>query len=262
MWGHLQMLEISNLCAGYGHGPVIQDVSISIARGETIALLGPNGAGKSTLLAALSGTLRERSGQVLMDGADLMKMPTHDIVGHGLTQVPEGRRMFAPMSVQDNLSLGTVRLSGRSARTVQERFDHVYKLFPRLAERRHQLTGTLSGGEQQMVAIGRALMSLPRVLLLDEPFLGLAPKVVEEILRTLNMLRDGGLTMVLVEQKLDIALPFTSRAYVLIKGRVALAEDSANLSVRPDLGQLYFELATSAAAASPPGPSAGYSTRK
>ncbi len=242
-WGRWPMLDISDLCAGYGHGPVVQGVNMKIARGETIALLGPNGAGKSTLLAALSGTLRERSGQVLMDGVDLMKMPTHEIVGHGLAQVPEGRRMFAPMSVEDNLRLGTVRLAGRSASTVQERFDYVYKLFPRLAERRTQLTGTLSGGEQQMVAIGRALMSSPRVLLLDEPFLGLAPKVVDEIRRTLNTLRDGGLTMVLVEQKLDIALPFTSRAYVLIKGRVALSEASASLAGRPDLAQLYFDLA-------------------
>lgn len=237
------MLEISDLYAGYGHGPVVQGVSMQIARGETVALLGPNGAGKSTLLAALSGTLRDRSGRVMMDGQDVMKMPTHDIVGHGLVQVPEGRRMFAPMSVEDNLRLGTVRLAGRNAASVQDRFDYVYKLFPRLEERRHQLTGTLSGGEQQMVAIGRALMSSPRVLLLDEPFLGLAPKVVEEIRRTLNTLRDAGLTMVLVEQKLDIALPFTSKAYVMIKGRIALAEASASLATRADLGQLYFNLA-------------------
>ena len=237
------MLEVSDLYAGYGHGPVVQGVSLRVARGETIALLGPNGAGKSTLLAALSGTLRERDGRVTMDGVDLMRLPTHEIVRHGLVQVPEGRRMFAPLSVEDNLRLGTVRLAGRTAATVLERFDHVYTLFPRLAERRRQLAGTLSGGEQQMVAIGRALMSSPRVLLLDEPFLGLAPKVVEEIRRTLNLLRDGGLTMVLVEQKLDIALSFTSRAYVLIKGRIALMEDSAALAGRADLGQLYFNLA-------------------
>lgn len=242
-WGRWAMLEISQLFAGYGHGPVVQGVDMQIARGETIALLGPNGAGKSTFLAALSGTLRERSGRAVMDGEDLIKMPTHDIVGHGLVQVPEGRRMFAPMSVEDNLRLGTVRLADRNTAKVQERFEYVYKLFPRLAERRHQLTGTLSGGEQQMVAIGRALMSSPRVLLLDEPFLGLAPKVVEEIRRTLDTLRDAGLTMVLVEQKLDIALPFTSRAYVMIKGRIALTEPSASLATRPDLGQLYFNLA-------------------
>ena len=237
------MLDISGLCAGYGHGPVVQDIQMQIARGETVALLGPNGAGKSTLLAALSGTLRERSGRALMDGKDLLAMPSHAIVAHGVAQVPEGRRMFAPLSVQDNLRLGTVRLAGRTAVLVRERFDYVYAMFPRLAERRRQLAGTLSGGEQQMVAIGRALMSAPRVLLLDEPFLGLAPIVVEEIRRALDALRTRGLTMVLVEQKLDIALPFTSRAYVLIKGRIALTEASAQLARRPDLGQLYFELA-------------------
>jgi len=238
------MLEISGLCAGYGHGPVVQDVSMQVARGETVALLGPNGAGKSTLLGALSGTLRERSGRALMDGQDLMALPTHAIVAAGLVQVPEGRRMFAPMSVQDNLRLGAVRLAGRNAATLAARFDYVYTLFPRLAERRHQLAGTLSGGEQQMVAIGRALMSSPRVLLLDEPFLGLAPLVVEEIRVALSELRERGLTMVLVEQKLDIALPFTSRAYVLIKGRVALTQPSAGLARRPDLSRLYFDLAT------------------
>ena len=237
------MLDISDLCAGYGHGPVLQGVQLQVARGETVALLGPNGAGKSTLLAALSGISPTRSGRVLMDGRDLMSMPSHAIVGHGLVQVPEGRRMFAPLSVEDNLSLGTVRLQNRSSDRVKERFDQVYTLFPRLAERRSQLTGTLSGGEQQMVAIGRALMSAPRVLLLDEPFLGLAPLVVDEIRRALNVLRDGGLTMILVEQKLDIALPFTSRAYVLIKGRVALMESSRTLANRADLSQLYFDLA-------------------
>lgn len=237
------MLEISDLYAGYGHGPVVQGVHMQLARGETVALLGPNGAGKSTLLAALSGVSPTRSGRVLMDGADLIDMPSHAIVGHGLVQVPEGRRMFAPLSVEDNLRLGTVRLQSRSSGSVKERFDHVYALFPRLAERRRQLTGTLSGGEQQMVAIGRALMSAPRVLLLDEPFLGLAPLVVDEIRRALNVLRDGGLTMILVEQKLDIALPFTSRAYVLIKGRIALMQSSCALAARADLSQLYFDLA-------------------
>jgi len=243
------VLEITGLCGGYGHGDVVHDIHMQVARGETVALLGPNGAGKSTLLAALSGTLRERRGRALMDGRDLVTMPTHAIVAHGMAQVPEGRRMFAPLSVEDNLRLGTVCLSGRNAARVRERFDYVYAMFPRLAERRHQLAGTLSGGEQQMVAIGRALMSSPRVLLLDEPFLGLAPIVVEEIRKALDALRSRGLTMVLVEQKLDIALPFTSRAYVLIKGRVALSEPSAQLAQRADLGQLYFELAKTGASA-------------
>ncbi|MBL8338085.1 MAG: ABC transporter ATP-binding protein [Rhodoferax sp.] len=240
------MLDVSGLTAGYGHGPVVQDVALQVERGETVALLGPNGAGKSTLLGALSGTLRHRSGHALMDGQDLLTLPTHAIVAAGLVQVPEGRRMFAPLSVEDNLRLGAVRLAGRSASTLAARFDYVYTLFPRLAERRLQRAGTLSGGEQQMVAIGRALMSSPRVLLLDEPFLGLAPLVVDEILSALTALRAQGLTMVLVEQKLDIALPFTSRAHVLIKGRVALTLPSAELARRPDLPRLYFDLAHSA----------------
>ena len=237
------MLELNNVSGGYGNGPVVQGISLRVEKGETVALLGPNGAGKSTLLGALSGTLPQRAGSIVMDGLELGGLSTHHIVRHGLVQVPEGRRMFAPMSVQDNLSLGTVRLKGRSAASVAERFDYVYAMFPRLAERRLQLAGTLSGGEQQMVAIGRALMSSPRVLLLDEPFLGLAPMVVEEILRALDALRTNGLTMVLVEQKLDIALPFASRAFVVIKGRVAMAEPCSSLAARSDLGQLYFNLA-------------------
>jgi len=237
------MLEVHGLVAGYGHGPVVQGVDLLVERGETVALLGPNGAGKSTLLSALSGVLPQRSGSIRLNGEELIAMPSHDIAARGVVQVPEGRCMFAPLSVRDNLRLGTVALAGRSARAERERFDFVYALFPRLAERRTQLAGTLSGGEQQMVAIGRALMSRPGVLLLDEPFLGLAPLVVEEIRRALDALRESGLTMVLVEQKLDIALPFTRRAYVLVKGRVALTEPSAQLAARPHLSQLYFDLA-------------------
>lgn len=236
------MLEIRDLNAGYGHGPVIQGVSLSVARGETVALLGPNGAGKSTLINALSGTIPQRGGVIRLDGQDIARAPSHHIVGLGMVQVPEGRRMFAPMSVEDNLLLGSVRLD-RGSVDLARQFDFVYQLFPRLAERRRQATGTLSGGEQQMVAIGRALMSRPRVLLLDEPFLGLAPLVVEEIRAALERLRADGLTMVLVEQKLDIALPFTQRAHVMIKGRIALSEDSTVLARRDDLGQLYFKLA-------------------
>ena len=237
------MLELQDVSGGYGHGLVIEGISLRVNQGETVALLGPNGAGKSTLLGALSGTLPKRGGRIVLDGQDISTLSTHRIVQHGLVQVPEGRRMFAPMSVQDNLHLGTVRLKDQSAASVAGRFDYVYAMFPRLAERRLQLAGTLSGGEQQMVAIGRALLSSPRVLLLDEPFLGLAPMVVDEILRALNALRANGLTMVLVEQKLDIALPFTSRVFVLIKGRVAMTDSSANLAARDDLGQLYFKLA-------------------
>jgi branched-chain amino acid transport system ATP-binding protein len=235
------MLELIDVSASYHLAPVVQGVAMRIETGETVALIGPNGAGKSTLLGALSGTVPHRQGQALLDGVDLMQLESHEIVSLGVVQVPEGRHVFAPMSVQDNLLLGSVALRQRS-RALQQRFDAVYALFPRLAERRQQLAGTLSGGEQQMVAIGRAMMSNPRVLLLDEPFLGLAPMVVEEIRHALNSLRAEGLTMILVEQKLDIALPFTSRTHVMIKGQLALVQSSEELMNSPDLGQLYFQL--------------------
>jgi branched-chain amino acid transport system ATP-binding protein len=235
------MLELIDVSASYHLAPVVQGVAMRIETGETVALIGPNGAGKSTLLGALSGTVPHRQGQALLDGVDLMQLESHEIVALGVVQVPEGRHVFAPMSVQDNLLLGSVALRHRS-RALQQRFDAVYALFPRLAERRQQLAGTLSGGEQQMVAIGRAMMSKPRVLLLDEPFLGLAPMVVEEIRHALNSLRAEGLTMILVEQKLDSALPFTSRTHVMIKGQLALVQSSEELMNSPDLGQLYFRL--------------------
>src|SRR6187551_736747 len=152
------MLEIRKLSAGYGHGPVIDDLSLTIARGETVAVLGPNGAGKSTLVNALSGTLPVRKGEALLEGANLVALTSDAIVRRGLVQVPEGRRMFAPMSVLDNLMLGSITLPG-GKHAADEQLHRVYQLFPRLAERRQQATGTLSGGEQQMVAIGRALMS-------------------------------------------------------------------------------------------------------
>ena len=235
------MLRLRNLNAGYGAAAVLQRVDLDVAAGETVALLGPNGAGKSTLLAAITGTIRHRDGEIGFDGRELVGEPAHVIVQRGVRLVPEGRLVFAPFSVEDNLRLGAVRLQG----SLEERFESVYTLFPRLRERRRQAAGTLSGGEQQMLAIGRALMSKPRLLLLDEPFLGLAPLVVSQIREALEKLRLSGLTMLIVEQKLDIALQFAQRAYVLIKGRVALEDRTANLARRPDLRELYFALATS-----------------
>src|SRR6266850_292077 len=236
------MLRISELSASYGAAPVLQAVSLHVAQGETVALLGPNGAGKSTLLAAITGTIARRAGEILVDGKNLVAEKSHGIVAHGVALVPEGRLVFAPFTVEDNLRLGAIRLKGG----LSERYAFVYGLFPRLAERRRQPAGTLSGGEQQMLAIGRALMSRPRLLLLDEPFLGLAPMVVTEIRASLERLRATGMTILMVEQKLDIALAFASRAYVLIKGRVALEDSTATLARRPDLGDLYFALATGA----------------
>jgi branched-chain amino acid transport system ATP-binding protein len=175
---------------------------------------------------------------------NLVEAPSHAIVARGVALVPEGRLVFAPFSVADNLRLGAIRLKGELA----ERYDFVYGLFPKLKERAAQAAGTLSGGEQQMLAIARALMSRPRLLLLDEPFLGLAPLVAGEIRNALDALRKTGLTLLMVEQKLDIALAFAQRAYVLIKGRIALHEETAALARRKDLGDLYFSLATSGGA--------------
>jgi branched-chain amino acid transport system ATP-binding protein len=247
------MLRLSDLHASYGAAPVLQGVSLAVETGETVALLGPNGAGKSTLLAAVTGTIARRRGEILLGDANLVNEKSHDIVARGVALVPEGRLVFAPFSVEDNLRLGAVRLRG-GREALRSRFAYVYGLFPRLAERRRQGAGTLSGGEQQMLAIGRALMSEPRLLLLDEPFLGLAPLVVLEIRNALEKLRRSGLTLLMVEQKLDIALAFAQRAYVLIKGRVALEETTARLARRADLSDLYFSLATSSAASAPPSP--------
>ena len=235
------MLRINDLRASYGAAPVLQGISLHVEQGESVALLGPNGAGKSTLLAAITGTIAHRAGEILVDGKNLVLEKSHGIVAHGVALVPEGRLVFAPFTVEDNLRLGAIRLRGDLA----ERHAFVYGLFPRLEERRRQPAGTLSGGEQQMLAIGRALMSAPRLLLLDEPFLGLAPLVVAEIRLALDKLRQSGLTILMVEQKLDIALGFASRAYVLIKGRVALEDTTARLAGRADINDLYFALATS-----------------
>jgi len=239
------MLRLADLSASYGGAPVLQGVSLRVDKGETVALLGPNGAGKSTLLAAITGTIPQRRGGVFLGEAEIQRKASHDIVAQGVALVPEGRLVFAPFTVADNLRLGAIRLQG----SVKERYDLVFGLFPRLAERRAQAAGTLSGGEQQMLAIGRALMSAPRLLLLDEPFLGLAPLVVTEIRTALEKLRRDGLTMLMVEQKLDIALSFAQRAYVLIKGKIVLEQSTSQLADRADLSDLYFALATSSASA-------------
>jgi branched-chain amino acid transport system ATP-binding protein len=202
-------------------------------------------------LALLVCTIPRRKGEILLEGENLVHQKSYAILAQGVALVPEGRLVFAPFSVEDNLRLGAVRLAG-GREALRERYAYVYKLFPRLEERRAQFAGTLSGGEQQMLAIGRALMSKPRLLLLDEPFLGLAPLVVAEIREALEVLRKSGFTLLIVEQKLDIALAFAQRAYVLIKRRVVLEDTTARLAQRADLSDLYFSLATSSSAQSSP----------
>jgi branched-chain amino acid transport system ATP-binding protein len=234
------VLEVSNMSGGYGRADVLESVSLNVAQGEAVALLGPNGAGKSTLMAALTATLPRRTGTLRFGGRDLSRASSHDVAAAGIALVPEGRLIFTPFTVRDNLRLGAIALSRRG--NLAERHDYVFGLFPRLAERTDQRAGTLSGGEQQMLAIGRALMSKPTLLLLDEPFLGLAPMIVNEIVTALRKLQRDGLTILLVEQKLDIALTCTTRAYVMLKGALVLESSTHDLAQRPDLHDLYFKL--------------------
>jgi branched-chain amino acid transport system ATP-binding protein len=231
-------LTVDRVRAGYGPIEVLSDVSVRVGERETVALLGPNGAGKSTLVSTIAGLVAAREGAIRYADTDLARLPPHRIVAAGIRVVPEGRRIFAPLSVEDNLRLGAIRLS--AARNRDRQFELVFSLFPRLKERRTQLGGTMSGGEQQMLAIGRALMSAPSMLLLDEPFLGLAPLIVEEILRAIAALRREGLSVLLVEQKVDLALSVADRAYVLVKGRVVHEDAAATLRASGDLGRFYF----------------------
>jgi len=238
------MLRIENLAAGYGAAQVLHGVSIEVERGEVVALLGPNGAGKSTLMGCVLGLLKPTAGNILVEGQSVRAEPTYKIIQRGVALVPEGRRIFGPFTVRDNLRMGSLRLSEVNGHRFADQLDYVYSLFPRLKERAGQQAGTLSGGEQQMLSIGRSLMSNPRLLLLDEPFLGLAPKIVDEIRTAIETLRSTGLTLLLVEQKLDIALGIASRAYVLIKGRLELSASSGELLARSDLSDLYFSLSS------------------
>ena len=232
------MLILTDMVAGYGPVPVLHNIGMVVGSGEVVTVLGPNGAGKSTLIKGIAGVIRRRGG-LSLDGQDISHLDSHHIVAAGLAVVPEGRLIFAPLTVEDNLRLGSIRLQNRRS-SIMERFAGVFDLFPRLAERRYQLGGTLSGGEQQMLAIGRALMSAPRILLLDEPFIGLAPIVVEEIIKALEKLRENGLPLMLVEQKIEVALQFAQNAYVMVKGRVVLHDTTKNLLRRDDLEDLYF----------------------
>ena len=222
------LLEVKAISAYYGRVAAIHDVSLDVKEGEIVCLVGPNGAGKSTTLMAICGVTPPATGEIRFDGRRIDGRPPHEIARLGIVQVPEGRRVFADLTIEENLEMGTY--SGRTSRRdwPAER-DRIYALFPRLAERRRQLGSTLSGGEQQMLAIGRALVARPRVLLLDEPSLGLAPMVVETIYRTIHEIRNLGMTILLVEQNVDIAWSFARRAYILESGTVAMAGATSEL---------------------------------
>ena len=212
------MLELKNVTAGYGHFTALWDVNLRVAAGEAVAVVGPNGAGKTTLLRVISGMIPPRKGELIFEGQSLGGRPAHEIVAHGIAHVPEGRRIFPALSVGENLKMGAFLPAAR--RTYAEALTRVYALFPVLAERHKQRAGSLSGGEQQMLAIGRALMSRPKLILLDEPSMGLAPVMVLRLFELIRRVREEGYTILVVEQNVRQVLKLVDRAYLLEVGRI------------------------------------------
>jgi branched-chain amino acid transport system ATP-binding protein len=233
------LLSVNGLSVNYGHIEAVREVDLSLQAGRITTLVGANGAGKSTTLLALSGLVPKAAGKVMFDGHDVTALPAHKLVGAGLVQVAEGRATLTTLTVRENLELGAyTRRDGAAARASD--LERMFTLFPRLKERESGLAGTLSGGEQQMLAIGRALMARPRVLLLDEPSMGLAPIVVQGIFRTLREINAGGLTIFLVEQNVRQALKIAEQAYVLENGRVVLQGSGRELLDEPRVQQAYL----------------------
>jgi len=233
------MLEVENLHVAYGAIKALHGVSLKVPKGSIVTLIGANGAGKSTTLRALSGLVKPAAGTIRYDGIDLARRPAHKIVAEGLCHVPEGRMVFANLTVKENLRMGAYLQTDR--KWIAAQTDYVFGLFPRLKEREHQPAGTLSGGEQQMLAIGRALLSKPKFLMLDEPSLGIAPLLVKTIFeRIVEINREQGLTILLVEQNANLALDVSSYGYVLETGKVLLEGPSAELKANPDVRAAYL----------------------
>jgi branched-chain amino acid transport system ATP-binding protein len=232
------VLEVRGLDASYGELRALDGVAVDVGADEIVALVGSNGAGKTTLLRCIAGLTRPRAGRVRWQGEDLTGILPHRVVERGVAMVPEGRRLFGHMTVEENLGLGAFSARARPGR--QATLGHIYDIFPRLAERRRQLAGALSGGEQQMVAIGRALMTQPRLLMLDEPSLGLAPRVVESMLTVLGDVNRAGVGVFLVEQNVRAALGLAHRAYVLEHGRIVGQGPSAEILADPDIRRAYL----------------------
>lgn len=226
------MLEVTALDVSYGEARALWGVSLHVDDNEIVSIVGVNGAGKSTLVNTIAGLLRPTSGTIIMNGQDISRLPGHKVCEHGIAVVPEGRRILSAMSVQDNLDLGAYRQAARAHRN--ERMEWIHSLFPILHERRNQSAGTLSGGEQQMLAIGRALMSGPRLLLLDEPSLGLAPVIVDKIFDVIVQIKDT-VSVALVEQNITRALGISTRGYVIQEGRIALEDSSDRLLANDDV---------------------------
>ncbi len=239
---HEVILDVKNLRVAYGKVEALHDVSLTIRRGEIVSVIGPNGAGKTTLLSALMGLLPSDGDIIYMGQAQRHERSVEHLVRHGMTLVPEKRELFAEMSVEDNLLLGAFDRYRTGHRDEMETMDEVFELFPRLEERRAQLAGTLSGGERQMLAMGRALMAKPKLLMLDEPSLGLAPLIIKEIFRTISALKETGVAILLVEQNARAALQISDYGYVLETGEVSLAGPSSELAADPRVIEAYLGL--------------------
>jgi branched-chain amino acid transport system ATP-binding protein len=227
------MLEVSDLDVFYGDAQALWEVSVRVEDSEVVSIVGSNGAGKSTLVGAIMGILPARGGTILFDGTNLTEMAGHRVCRCGVAIVPEGRRLFPGLTVADNLDLGAFNVAARPHQA--ESLQRVYALFPRLSERATQLAGSLSGGEQQMLAIGRALMARPRLLLMDEPSLGLAPVIVDEVFEVIETVRAAGVSVLLVEQNVSRALEISSRAYLLSEGRIVMEGNASELAARPEI---------------------------
>jgi branched-chain amino acid transport system ATP-binding protein len=233
----MPLLEVQDIHARYGNIEALKGVSLTVEEGEVVTLIGSNGAGKSTTLRAITGLTPASAGTITFEGKDITRVSAQEIVGHGIALSPEGRHCFPRMSVRENLDMGAFRRRGPEVATDLER---VFTLFPRLQERENQKAGTMSGGEQQMLAIGRALMARPRLLLLDEPSMGIAPILVQRIYETIGEINRAGVAILLVEQNANYALDVSKRGYVLETGRVALANDSAQLRNDPEVQRAYL----------------------
>ena len=231
------LLNVKNLEVHYGVIKAIKGISFEVNEGEIVALIGANGAGKTSTMHAISGLLNSKSGLIEFDGKDISKMPAHKIVAEGLAQVPEGRRVFANLSVETNLEMGAYL---RNDNKIDADMEHIYELFPRLKERRKQLAGTLSGGEQQMLAMGRALMSKPKLLLLDEPSMGLSPILVNEIFDIVKTVTKEGVTVLLVQQNASKALQIADKAYVLETGNISVSGNAKDVAANPRVREAYL----------------------